>query len=389
MEDNSPNDRNKTTADLPPDATSQSATEFCSRADPRASTSETQPRLALQQGARLLDRYRIVRLLGQGASGSVYEAVDEARSGLRVAVKLLAVHQPQALYRLKNEFRALAETVHPNLVGLHSLAVEPHGWFVVMDLIDPSCDFRSYVRSGDAGKLDEGRLRSAFAQLVRGVCAIHAAGKLHRDLKPGNVLVTRDGRVVIVDFGLVGDQAPGGVGNTMDGWFSGTPAYAAPEQALGSEVGPKADVYALGVLLFEALTDRLPFEDDVLTRLLERKLRDQAPDPRSFVADAPEDLSALVLSMLQRDPELRPDAQQLLAGLESEPFTSGVMPLLPFVARESEIALLRDAAALVRDGSPVLLVLSGPSGIGKTALLTKFLELMQLEAGAVVLVQRL
>src|SRR5689334_10524990 len=91
--------------------------------------SSTRARPLLPQGTLLGERYRIVRLLGQGGMGSVYQARDEARSGLQVAVKLLAVHQPQALYRLKNGFRALAETVHPNLIGLHGLGADPCGWF--------------------------------------------------------------------------------------------------------------------------------------------------------------------------------------------------------------------------------------------------------------------
>jgi serine/threonine protein kinase len=114
--------------------------------------------------------------------GTVYEAIDEQRSGLRVALKLLNTRHPNALYRLKNEFRALAETVHPNLVGLHGLGVDALGWFVVMDLIDPGSDFLSYVRDTQGGSYNEARLRAALIQLVRGISAIHTAGKLHRDL---------------------------------------------------------------------------------------------------------------------------------------------------------------------------------------------------------------
>jgi tetratricopeptide (TPR) repeat protein len=364
-------DANRTTVDAPLPGPAQ------------ASESEIVPRASLEHGVRLADRYRIVRLLGQGGMGSVYEAIDEARSGLRVAVKLLVVHQPQALYRLKNEFRALAETVHPNLVGLHGLAADARGWFLVMDLVDASSDFRSYVRSGENGSLDEPRLRSALVQLVRGVAAIHAARKLHRDLKPSNVLVTHDGRVVIADFGLVGDQDPEAAGRSWEGWFAGTPAYAAPEQVQGVAVGPAADVYAVGVLLFEALTGRLPIEGASIEQLCQRKLHEAAPDPRSLAAGAPADLCTLCTALLQRDPALRPDARQLLVQLDQPPPTA-VFTSLPFVGRERELALLRQAVSQVRDRSPALALVSGASGIGKTALVARFLELMRREPGTVV-----
>src|SRR5262245_50576128 len=127
------------TIDTPPDA------DVIASLD---AADETLP--ALAQGARLAERYRISRMVGRGATGAVYEAIDEQRSGLRVALKLLLRRQAHALYHLKNEFRALAETVHPNLVGLHGLGVDPLGWYVVMDLIDPNTDFLRYVRPGDS-----------------------------------------------------------------------------------------------------------------------------------------------------------------------------------------------------------------------------------------------
>jgi hypothetical protein len=121
------------------------------RSSGASKTSETAARTwsMVKPGTRIGDRYRVLRFLGNGATGAVYEAVDEQRSGLHVAIKLLIERHPQALYRLKNEFRALAETVHDNLVGLHGLGTDALGWFVVMDLIDPSVDFFTYVREGE------------------------------------------------------------------------------------------------------------------------------------------------------------------------------------------------------------------------------------------------
>ncbi len=344
-----------------------------SRPSPTLPGSHVRPQLA--HGALLGGRYRIVRLLGQGAMGTVYQAHDEARSGLRVALKLLAVYHPQALYRLKNEFRALAETVHPNLIGLHGLGSDPAGWFVIMDLIAPCTDFLSYVRADAQRPFDEGRLRSGLSQLLRGVAAIHAAGKLHRDLKPGNILVSDEGRVVVADFGLVGVQSPAEGGDTLEGMFVGTPAYAAPEQARGEAMTIKADMYAVGVVLFEALTGRLPITADSSSELLERKTRESAPDLTQIGPDLPDDLRKLCNALLRRDPGARPDVWQALAQLDGE--LSAPLPrpaALPFVARERERAALHEAVAGARGGAPTIATVTGPSGIGKSALLANFLE---------------
>jgi tetratricopeptide (TPR) repeat protein len=361
-------DDSATTSDCPPEP-----------AAPRTVSGVAPAELAL--GRRLAERYRIARLLGQGAMGSVYEAIDDQRSGLRVALKLLNAQQPNALYRLKNEFRALAETVHPNLVGLHGLGVDALGWFIVMDLIDPSSDFLSYVRDTDAGNYDEGRLRAALLQLVRGISAIHNAGKLHRDLKPRNVLVTGEGRVVIVDFGLVGDLEQGGVGVTQDGMFAGTPAYAAPEQMLGEALGPEADLYAIGVMLYEALTGRLPVDDGPAGQLLAHKLQ-AAPTPSALDPGIPADLDHVCAALLQPDRSLRPSARQVLEQLgEQVPLQPEAASSLPFVARDDELRLL--TAATVRPhAAPRVVVVSGPSGIGKTALVARFLERAGRQAGA-------
>jgi eukaryotic-like serine/threonine-protein kinase len=367
----------------------QMRSDPCATADYRSQGSRgfesaTRLLLACEHGARLAGRYRIVRLLGQGATGVVYEAIDERRSGLRVAIKLLLERQPNALYRLKNEFRALAEAVHPNLVGLHGLGVDPLGWFIVMDLVDSGCDFLTYVRRGSDCSFDEQRLRSALAQLVRGISAIHAAGKLHRDLKPRNVLVTREGRVVIVDFGLVSDAVDGGIGCTLDGAFAGTPAYAAPEQALRQGIGPKADLYAVGAMLYEALTGKLPLEDTSTERLLERKVSERAAAASSLAAGVPGDLEALCSDLLERDPALRPDARQVLERLGGpRPESSEAPSSLPFIARDRELSVLHEALASTRHGEPKVVIIEGPSGIGKTALLNRFFELVARDAGTV------
>lgn len=203
-------------------------------------------------------RFSIVRRLGAGGMGVVYEAFDRERNA-RVALKTVHELDSSSLYQLKNEFRALADVAHPCLVGLHELFAEGDSWYFTMDLVD-GVPFDAWVRSQAAG-VDAPRLRASLRQLSAAVGAIHAAGKLHRDLKPSNVLVTPDGRVVVLDFGLAVDRELGGVGHTIaDEHVCGTPAYMAPEQAAGALASAASDFYAIGVMLFEALTGRLPFE---------------------------------------------------------------------------------------------------------------------------------
>jgi eukaryotic-like serine/threonine-protein kinase len=340
----------------------------------------------VEPGTLLAARYRIERFLGRGQTGAVYEAIDERRSGLRVAIKLLVERHPQALYRLKNEFRALAETVHTNLVGLHGLGTDPVGWFVVMDLIEPSSDFLTYVRQGGSA-CDIAKLRAALVQLVRGVGAIHAAKKVHRDLKPRNVLVTPEGRVVIVDFGLVGDSNEGGVGRTLDGVFVGTPAYAAPEQAYGQGFG-SADLYAVGVMLYEALTGKLPIEGESARQLLERKASAGPVRASSLARGVPSDLDALCSDLLEPDPECRPDALEVLRRLNEFGPTPAVPGGSRFVARERELARLHEVLQSTRSGTSALVIIRGPSGIGKTALLNHFLDHARQSAGGVALAGR-
>jgi eukaryotic-like serine/threonine-protein kinase len=365
---------------------------------------------SLSTGDVLLDgRYRILRRLGEGGMGVVYEAMDRVREST-VALKTLARVDATGVYRLKSEFRSLADVAHPNLVRLHELHAEGHRWFFTMELVEgqsfiehvrrsPAIAFektveavdshtRDVMRPAASGAFDEPKLRACFAELVTGVAAIHTAGKLHRDLKPSNILVTEQGHVVVLDFGLASDdrESEDAPGRTLvEEGVSGTPGYMAPEQCRAERATPASDWYAVGVVLFEALTGRLPFEGTTMQVLL-AKQNSEAPTPRSIVADVPDDLNRLCIDLLRRAPAERPSGAEVRARLGS---TSNAPPApiahaIPFVGRKRELEQLEACARVVDEGRPAIALVSGPSGIGKSTVLDHFLKRMR-AAGAVVL----
>jgi serine/threonine protein kinase len=245
-------------------------------------------------------RFELRRYLGAGGFGVVYEAYDREHDAI-VALKTLQQLGPGALYRFKQEFRALADIDHPNLITLYELSAEGEHWFFTMELVE--VDFLSYVSppaqpADSLPSLDLDRLRDAFRELAEGVRALHQAGKLHCDLKPSNVLVERTGRVVILDFGLVAESDA--VARAENNLLVGTPAYMSPEQAGGLEPTPASDWYSVGVMLFEALTGRQPFRGSV-REILEHKRRRDPPAPDDLVSDLPSDLKELCCRLLSRD----------------------------------------------------------------------------------------
>ena len=231
-------------------------------------------------------RFTLRRELGRGALGVVYEAFDADRN-VTVALKTLRAIAPDGLlpdglFRLKHEFRALEGIYHPNLVRLGELLEDDGHWLFTMELVD-GVDFVRWVRPN--GTCDRARLREALRQLVEALRVLHRAGYVHRDVKPSNVLVTPEGRVVLLDFGLVSRVAEDDA--FTGGLVAGTDGYMAPEQAAGLPVTPAADWYAVGVLLHEALTGELPRQNV------------------AALDGAPADLGELCSSLLASDPERR------------------------------------------------------------------------------------
>jgi len=336
-------------------------------------------------------RFSIVRRLGSGGMGTVYEAFDRERNA-RVALKILRHVGPDTILRFKREFRALHSLLHPNLVRRGELVAEDDRWCFTMELLD-GVRFLDYVRPAeptgpDGLGFDDTRLRDAVRQLVHGLAALHAAGKVHRDVKPSNVLVTGQGRVVLIDLGLVFDQR--GDSDSSGGNALGTIAYMAPEQALGRRVGPEADWYAVGVLLYQALTGQLPFDGDALA-ITDHKQRGQVAAPRALAPAIHASLNDLCLALLHATPAARPTAAEILRALDADaaeaPAPLAAHGTTPFVGRADELRALARALDDTRRGRPVVVILSGEAGIGKTALVQRFADACR-GTGTVVLAGR-
>ncbi len=309
-------------------------------------------------------RFEIRRRLGSGGMGEVFEAFDRDR-GAPIAIKTLARADGDTIARFKREFRVLQTTSHANLVSIGELVCVDELWFFTMELVD-GAHFLEHVR-GDADKL-----RAALRQLVIGLCALHEAGFVHRDVKPSNVMVARDGRVVVLDFGLVTNLDP--TRQSRAEGPIGTVEYMAPEQATGRQVGEAADWYAVGVMLYEALTGKMPHGGHVLEILMQKQQVEPTP-PRELAPDAPADLLALCSELLAIEPEARPDgktiARRLGIAMVTAPSTSTPVTLPVFVGRELERAALAASAELARTQLRVHLVI-GESGIGKSELVARF-----------------
>ena len=240
---------------------------------------------------------------------------------------------------------------------------------------------------------DWGVVRATFRQLAEALIALHAAGQLHRDVKSSNVMVCRDGRVVLLDFGLATESRGHTELLTASGQIVGTLAYMSPEQATGKALTTASDWYSVGVILYRALTGRLPFSGRPIDLIVAKQSRDPAP-AGSLVDGIPEDLDRLCLDLLAREPERRPTGPEVLRRL-GDPAADEQLPAAVaapdrpvFVGRDAQLDDLERAYEEVRGGKVVAALVHGRSGAGKSSLAGRFLDALLDRREAVVLAGR-
>lgn len=319
------------------------------------------------------DRYVVCRHIGTGGMGVVYEVEDRVRHQ-RVALKTLRRWQAADIYRLKHEFRSLTDIAHPNLASLHDLVVDEGQCFFTMELVE-GVTFVEYVRASSSteGTADIDRVRGTLPQLIDGVRELHRRGKLHGDIKPSNVLVTPEGRVVILDFSLTSTRARN---DNLERGVAGTPAYLSPEQCRGLETTEASDWYGVGATLYHALTGRPPFEG-FLAEVINRKITSDPVAVSAAAAGVPEDLADICMAMLCREPAARLSGREALGRMGAAAYPSSIADGIPepaFVGREPYLEALTEALAAVTGGRSASVYIYGPSGIGKTALVQRFFD---------------
>jgi tetratricopeptide (TPR) repeat protein len=453
-------------------------------------------------------RFQLIRELGQGGMGVVYEVYDHER-GMRVALKTVHKLEPDDIVRCKREFRALSRFSHPNVIHLYELVAEGDELCFTMEVVDgqqllshvcrdavppavpvtrrpstngdllaadgepeaaddepdvmsdflaedfpiqilgpgsplydavtgttrplsagrsavPDADARNATDTADARKreapadaadalwepepppdpservplaarVDLERMADTLGQLADALRALHAAGLVHCDLTPSNVMVTHEGRVVVMDFGVVAALRRSTNLGALPA-LAGTPSFIAPEQLRGAPPTAATDWYSFGVILYMLLAGQMPFEGPAFEVLRAQQQRDPLP-PSAFTAGIPPRLEALCMRLIARDPAQRPTGDEVRAALahglpaparagverpEGEPGEPGE-PDAPdvFVGRKDELALLHESLARVSEHGLQCVLIAGPSGMGKSTLAARFAdEISQPEAGA-------
>src|SRR3954447_12086472 len=267
----------------------------------------------------LSGRYEIGDRLGSGGMSNVYQATDRTLERT-VAVKVLAEHlsdDERFVARFRREALAVAKLIHPNIVQVYDTGVDEHRHFIVMEYVEGRSGAQILQRHGPIGPQTAAEIG---IQACAGLDYAHRRGIIHRDVKPGNLMIVGGpvggGEMVVklTDFGIA--RALEQTRITQVGSVVGTAAYLAPEQVRGEEATPATDVYALGVVLYQFLTGRLPYEGSSLAELAVRQQNEKPLPPSTYDSDIPQPLGAAVLRALEGDPNRRyASAEELASGL--------------------------------------------------------------------------
>ncbi len=265
-------------------------------------------------GMTFAQRYEVKEMLGVGGMGMVFKAVD-TELGEMIAIKTLKQdvlgEDASALERFKSEIRLARKISHRNVVRTHDLGESGGVYFITMEYVEGR-SLKDLIHS--RGKLPVPVTLSVAKQLCRALEVAHDEGVIHRDIKPANMVVQADGVLKVMDFGIA-RLAKRQSGVTQHGMVVGTPEYMAPEQLMGDDIDARADIYAVGCVLYECLTGKTPITADTPVTLIARVLEDVPMEPRVVNGEVPEALNALVMSCLAKDATGRPQSAARLHDL--------------------------------------------------------------------------
>lgn len=339
-------------------------------------------------GTIIGDRYRLVELLGRGGMATVYKAFQETLNRF-VAIKFLhpsLADDPLSQQRFRQEAQSVASLKHPNIVQIYDFAYEDDVYYIIMELVEGTTletQLNQLGRSQQLLSLDVA-IRT-IRELGHALAYAHAQGIIHRDIKPGNVMVEDSGRVVLMDFGLA--RLLDAPHLTATGLAIGTPSYMAPEQIRGQTIDRRIDIYALGVLFYQMVAGRLPFTGDSTYGMIYQHLNETPLSPQQIVPDVPHSVSQIILKTLAKDPNKRyPTVEAFLADLAAPeqavvilesnekvpaaptaPPPPNYLPAIPssFIGREQDVVTIQQR---LHQPDTRLFTLVGPGGTGKTRL---------------------
>ncbi|MEN6429433.1 MAG: protein kinase, partial [Coriobacteriales bacterium] len=263
-------------------------------------------------------RYRVTERIGSGGMADVYKAVDEVL-GRTVAVKVLHPRyaaESNFIARFRQEASAAANLSHPSIVNIYDWGQDNGTYYIVMEYVKGT-DLKTLVEQN--GPLDPMRAADYAAQVCSALAVAHGYDIIHRDIKPQNIVLTPDGTLKVMDFGIA---RAGNTTMTQTGSVLGTAQYISPEQAQGRPLGPASDLYSLGVTLYELVTGRLPFDGDTPVAVALKQVNEEPVPPRRIRPSIPPSLEAVILRAMRKDPaeryasasEMRDDLKRVLNG---------------------------------------------------------------------------